>query len=115
MNTIPSTTTGPGPLSDPPFAATPFTVSNGRAVLNSHRILPSVVAYARIRPFVVPENTTPGITVIAADCACAHGRPLQSIGGGAAFHTSSPVVSLSAARPPAFAPSCASAAAKYPF
>src|SRR5437667_352079 len=112
MNTMPSTTTGPGPLSDPPLAATPLTVSNGRAVLNSHRILPSEVAYARIVPVVVPENTTPGTTVMAADWACAQGRPLQSIGGGVTRHSSSPVVSLSAARAPAFAPSCESAAAK---
>src|SRR5579862_543966 len=112
MNTIPSTTTGPGPLSEPPFAATPLTVSNGRAVLNSHRTFPSVVPYARITPVVVPEKTAPGITVIAADCACEHGRPLQSIGGGVTRHFSSPVARLIAASAPAFAPSCESADAK---
>src|SRR3954469_15064046 len=112
MNSIPSTTTGPGPLSEPPFAGTLFTVSNGFAVLNSQRIFPSAVEYARIMPVVVPANTTPGMTVIAADNAWAHGRPLQSMGGGVAFHTCSPVARLIAASAPAFARGCWSGDAK---
>src|SRR5688572_24572189 len=64
-------------------------------------------------PAVVPENTTPGIAVIAADCACTHGRPPHSIGGGIAFQTSSPVARFSAASPPAFDPRFESAVAKY--
>src|SRR5471030_1514547 len=115
MNSMPPAITGPGPLSDPPFAATPLTVVNAWAVLYSHSTLPSAVEYARIIPLVAPEKTTPGITVIAADCACT--GQLRSVGaqviaGGRACQASSPVASASADRPPASAPACESAVAK---
>ncbi len=62
----------------PPFALTPFTVSNSRAVSTSHRIAPSFVEYARSRPPRSPENTTPGISVTAADCAGLHPRAVTA-------------------------------------
>src|SRR5262245_43571337 len=102
MKTMPPTTTGPGPLSDPPFAATPLTVVYSCDVLYSQITWPSADAYARMMPLVVPENTTPGIAVIAADCACTHAAPVQFPAGGAERQISSPVARFSAARPPAF-------------
>src|SRR5262245_31425956 len=113
MKTMPSTMTGPGPLSEPPLAATPLTVSYGWAVSYSHRIFPSAAAWARMTPVVVPENTTPGIAVMAADWACTQGRPPQSIAGGITFQTSSPVSRFNAESPPAFDPRIGSAVAKY--
>src|SRR6478609_9399284 len=99
MNTMPPATTGPGPLSDPPLAVTPLTVVNRRAVLNSHSTRPSFAAYARMTPLVAPENTTPGIAVIAADCACAQAAPWQSAAaGGGVCQTCSPVSRFNAAR-----------------
>src|SRR5262245_61698644 len=43
MNSVPPATVGPGPLSAPPFASTPFTVANGFAVSNSQSTFPSLV------------------------------------------------------------------------
>src|SRR5476649_724430 len=115
MNSMPPAITGPGPLSDPPFAGTPLTVVNACAVLYSQSTVPSADEYARIIPLVAPEKTTPGITVMAADCACTaqlRSPGLQSTDGGRACHASSPVASASAERPPASAPACESAVAK---
>lgn len=64
---MPSTTTGAGPFIDPPCAFTPLSVSNARLVSNSQMIAPSRVEKARIAPSIDPENTTPGIAVMAAD------------------------------------------------
>src|SRR6185295_10179370 len=50
----------------PPFAATPLTVSNSRAVSNCQSAFPSAVEYANIVPVLEPKKTTPGITVIGA-------------------------------------------------
>src|SRR5215471_2005403 len=90
---------GPGPSIAPPLPLTPFTALNSCAVSNSHITLPSVVEYARSRPSTAPENTTPGITEIAADCAgLQEGRSPQTAGGAA--QTFAPVSTFSAKSPP---------------
>src|SRR5262249_39618600 len=98
-NTIPSTITGPPLLMDPPLALTPLTVGKSRAVLYSHRILPSRVEYARSWPSMVAENTTPGMAVTAAGWAGLQGF-LSPPGGGKTFQRVRPVGSSSAANPP---------------
>ena len=45
-NSMPPATTGPAALIVPPFALTPFTVSNSRAVSYCQSALPSAVEYA---------------------------------------------------------------------
>jgi hypothetical protein len=72
-------------------------VWNSRLVSNSHTIEPSFVEYARSAPSTDPENTMPGIIVMAADCAALHPRPLPHFGGGGGVtHTGSPVASFTA-------------------
>src|SRR5713101_8795666 len=63
---MPPATVGPALLIEPPLAFTPLMVGKSRAVSYSHRTLPSCAAYARRRPSIVPEKTTPGIAVTAA-------------------------------------------------
>src|SRR3979409_1124631 len=70
--TAPPTTTAPDPSSDPPAAATPLTVSCLPSVSASQMIRPSFALYARRWPSSPPESTTPGIAVVAADCAGLH-------------------------------------------
>src|SRR4029077_5784430 len=99
---MPPATVGAGPLMEPPFARTPLTVVNSRFVSKSHSTEPSFAEYARIPPSSEPENTTPGITVMAADCAALQPRPgLPHAGGGAGvYQTRSPVAKSTACRPP---------------
>src|SRR5439155_14710759 len=66
VNSIPSTTVGPGPPNPPPFPATPFTVSYGCAVSYSQRMRPSFAENARMTPFREPVKTAPGIAVAPA-------------------------------------------------
>src|SRR5205823_6221272 len=99
---MPSTTTGPGPSMEPPFALTSLTVSNGRFVSNSHNMEPSFAEYARMPPSAEPEKTTPGIAVTAADCAVLQTEAPAQSGGclGAVYQTRSPDARLTAWRPP---------------
>src|SRR4029450_2823965 len=71
-NTMPPTTIGPGPSSDPPLPCTALTVVYGCAVSTSQTIAPLLLSYARRCPSIPPENTMPGIAVTAADCAGLH-------------------------------------------
>ena len=57
---------GPEAPIDPPFAATPLTVSKSRCMSKVHKIFPSVVDSARNMPSQPPENTTHGIVETAA-------------------------------------------------
>src|SRR5689334_19461324 len=98
---MPPATAGPGPSIDAPRPATPFTVSKARLESNSHSTCPVVVEYARSAPSTEPENTTPGITVNAADCAPLQPRPTSHSGCGAGVtQIRSPVTSDTACRPP---------------
>src|SRR5208337_2457338 len=104
MNSIPPATTGPGPLIAPPLAVTPLTVVYSCAALYSQMILPSADPYARMIPLLAAEKTTPGIAVIAADCAwmqLGSRSPLHGMGGGRVNHTRSPFWIITAASPPA--------------
>src|SRR6266853_6311176 len=65
MNTIPLTTTAPGPSIEPPRPFTPFTVSKSRMVLKSQSNSPSSAERARMCPSVEVAKTTPGISVTA--------------------------------------------------
>src|ERR1051326_112385 len=101
MNTIPFTTTGPGPSMEPPLALTPFTVWNSRAVSKSQTTRPSSAEYPRRWPSIDAENTTPGIEVTAADCAGL--QPEGALGAhitGGAYQTLAPSRTASAVRPP---------------
>src|SRR5262249_13691490 len=99
--TIPPATTGAGPFIEPPRALTPFSVWNSWLLSYSQTIDPSFVENARTAPSIDGENTTPGMTVIAADCAPLQPRPaLHFTGGGGVNHARSPVASLTAWRPP---------------
>src|SRR5580700_6469600 len=83
----------------PPLAFTPFTVTKSRAVSYSQSTFPSSVEWARRSPPSVPEKTTPGKDVSAADCAGLHpGRGPQS--GGGANQTLLPSETFKAVRPP---------------
>src|SRR5581483_8547042 len=62
-NSIPPATTGPADPMDPPFAGTPFTVSNGRTVSNCQSTLPSAVDSARSMPSQLPEKMRPGLVL----------------------------------------------------
>src|SRR5215471_18344127 len=96
---MPPAMVGPAPSIAPPLPFTPFTPVNSCAVSNSQITLPSVAEYARRRPSTPPENTAPGITVTAADCAgLQEGRSPQS--GGGAAQTLAPVSTFRANRPP---------------
>src|SRR5688572_27776030 len=98
---MPSTTAAPGPCIDAPRAATPLVEANSRFVSNSQRIAPFTAEYARSAPSFDPENTTPGMTVTAADCAAVQPRPAAQTGfAGAAYQARSPVARLTACRPP---------------
>src|SRR5215468_131637 len=99
---MPPTTTGPPPPKDAPFALTPFTVVNSLFASNVHTIAPFVVEYARSAPSTDPENTAPGITVIAADCAPLQfgAGPLHTGGGAGVNHARWPLTRLTACRPP---------------
>src|SRR5262249_60928968 len=70
---MPPATVGAGPFIDPPRALTPLTVGKSRFVSNVQTIDPSVVEYARTAPSFDGENTTPGMTLTAENCA-----PLQA-------------------------------------
>src|SRR5579862_5879665 len=96
---MPPAATGPGPFRPPPFAETPLTVVNTRAVSNSQTTWPSVLEYARITPSTVPEKTAPGTTVTAADWAGMHRRSGAHV--GLTLHTSAPSARLTAEMPPA--------------
>src|SRR5438128_933537 len=96
---MPSTIAGPELLIDPPLAFTPLTIVNSRAVLYSHRTLPSRVEYARSRPSIVPENAAPGINVTAAACDGSQGFLLAQPAPGT-LHTRRPVPSSTASMPP---------------
>src|SRR6516162_6278373 len=61
--------------------------------------VPSAVEYARRWASTEPENTTPGITLIAADCAGLRFRRSPH-DGGAAAHTFLPEAMSIATRPP---------------
>src|SRR5437764_1501309 len=64
-------------------------------------IAPSFAEYARNAPSFDPEKITPGITVIAADCAALHPRPVPHFGaGGGVNQTRSPVARLTPCNPP---------------
>src|SRR6266404_3853862 len=78
---MPCAIVGPMPSMLPPgWFLTSFTVSYVCAVLlNSQRILPVLESYARIQPSTVPENTAPGITAGAADCARTHSPSARSL------------------------------------
>src|SRR5262245_45771506 len=97
---MPPATVAPGPLIEPPRPGTPFTVVNSRAVSKSKITRPSTVEYARKCPSIDPDNTTPGITVTAADCAGLH--PLRPSGhaGGSVRQICFPSVSWYAINPP---------------
>src|SRR5687767_9068065 len=98
---MPPATAGPGPPIDAPVAGTPFTAVNARFVSKDQITSPVAVEYARRAPSNDPENTTPGITVSAADCAALQPRPAaQATGGGAAVHSGAPVATFTACRPP---------------
>src|SRR5579864_2105465 len=99
---MPPTTTGAGPLIDPPCALTLLIVSNARLVSYSQTMAPSRAEKARIAPSIDPEKTAPGIAVIAADCAPLQPRPgcPHFGGGGGVNQTRSPVASLTACNPP---------------
>src|SRR6266850_4780439 len=98
---IPPTTTTPGPSNEPPLAVTPLIVSKLRFVSNSQMIEPSFVEYPRMPPSAEPENTTPGITVSAADWAVLQPWPVpHNAGRGGVYHTLSPVSSRTACKPP---------------
>src|SRR5260221_8149031 len=98
---MPSTITGPGPPIEAPLAFIPLTVSNSRFVSNSQSIDPSLVEKARMPPSNEPEKTTPGIALIAADCAALQPGALAHFnGGGGANQVRSPVASLTACSPP---------------
>src|SRR5258708_1739668 len=80
---MPCAIAGPAPSIEDPCAFTLLTVSNSTAVSKSHRIAPSFVEYARKCPFTAPENTAPGITEIAEDCAAKQPRGLAQVTFGA--------------------------------
>jgi hypothetical protein len=67
-NTIPPATAGPGPIIDAPRAGTALTVGFVVGVVLP-QYGPVFCRKARSTPSLAPENTAPGITVIAADCA----------------------------------------------
>ena len=86
---------------DPPLALAPLTVSKPRLVSNSQTSEPSFVENARRPPSAEPENTTPGITVRAADCAALHPGPLpHNAGRGGVYQTRSPLSSRTPWIPP---------------
>src|SRR5262249_33969173 len=90
---MPPATTGAGPLIDPPFARTLFTVSNSRLVSTSQRIAPSRVECAQTGPSFAGERTARGITVTAENSAPLHERlnfPHGSGSAGGATHARSP-------------------------
>src|SRR5262245_24148316 len=99
---MPPATTGAGPFIEPPLAFTLLTVGNSRFVSNDQRIAPSFVEYARTAPSFDGENTTPGMTVIAENCALLHARlGMPHTGGcGGASHARAPSVNPTACRPP---------------
>src|SRR5215475_9367245 len=102
VNNMPPTTTGPPPPNDAPFALTPFTVVNSLFASNVQTICPSVDEYARSAPSTDPENTTPGMTVIAADCAPLQfgAGPLHTGAGAGVTHARWPLTRFTAWSPP---------------
>src|SRR5258708_28937731 len=80
------------------------------AVSKSHRILPSMVEYARKCPSIDPENALPGMTVTACACACEQLRTpqLQAGSGAAVCQRATPVVISSAVKLPEAFAGCAS-------
>ena len=102
---MPPATVGPGPPIPPPFPGTPFTVSNGRLVLNSQMIFPSFDEKARSVPSREPVNTAPGIAVAPAQLPeCQVGRAVgsgQTVGiGNNVDQARSPLAGLIAAMAP---------------
>src|ERR1700688_3226945 len=62
---------------------------------------PSSVEYARNVPSFDPENTTPGITLMAAACAALQRCPALHFGaGGGAYQARSPLLRFTACSPP---------------
>src|SRR5580704_15308299 len=108
--------TGPPPPNDAPLALTPFTVVKSRLASNVQTMDPSLIAYARSAPSAEPENTMPGMTLTAADCAPLQlgAGPLQAGGGAGVYHARSPVARRTACSPPGCS-SRKSDTAKYAF
>src|SRR5579863_8617765 len=103
-NSIPPATTGPALSIEPPLAGTPFTVEYvWPDVSKSQSISPSSVLNARTCPSSDAENTTPGISVSAADwpgLQPGRGGSQGWLGANQAFEPSS---RCSAVSPPPFA------------
>src|SRR6476660_3317368 len=100
---MPPATTGAGPLIDPPFARTPFTVVNSRLVSNSQTTDPSFAEYARSIPSFDGEKTMPGMDVTAENSAPLQARlglPHGSGSAGGANHTRAPRARSTACSPP---------------
>ena len=100
MNIMPPATMGPGPLGDPPFAVTPLTVVNGRAVLNSHSTRPSLAAYARMHRWWRPKRPRAWNHGDGGGLRLRAGGTLIIAGGWRRVRTCSPVARFRAARPP---------------
>src|SRR3984957_10643176 len=104
MKTMPPATTGPAPSIEPPLAVTPFTVEYVcAAVSKSQSISPSSVLNARTCPSSEGENTTPGISVSAADWPGLQPGRGGSHGWLGAYHAFEPSSRCSAVRPPPLA------------
>src|SRR5262249_18120253 len=103
--------TGPAAPMDPPFAATPLTVSKSRAVLYSHNTWPSELERARNTPSQPPEKMTLRAAVSGPSCpACVEDA---ATGASGVNHFFSPSLRRTDAMPPgpnpkyAFSPSAA--------
>src|SRR5476651_760052 len=100
---MPPATTGPGPFMGPPFARNPLIVGNSRFVLKVQTTCPSFTEYALTAPSLEGENTMPGITVTAENCAPLQARlglPQAGVSEGAAYQARCPVARFTACRPP---------------
>src|ERR1700761_9456498 len=97
---MPSATVGPGAAIEPPLAGTLSTVSNGLAVSNDHKRLPSLSETANSLPFAPPAMTTPGQAVTAAELLA---RALVALSSGE-NHSRPPSLRASAATPPLVRP-----------
>src|SRR5580704_6526447 len=98
---MPSATTGPIVLIDPPSAATPLTVSKARTVSKSQTILPFFESYARRWPSIDVANTAPGISATAPGWAWLHPLVARQAGlGGGVDHKILPLSIARATTPP---------------
>src|SRR5712671_5806444 len=98
---MPPAIVGPPPT-EAPFPLTPLTVWNSRLASNVHTIFPSAVEYARRPPSIAPENTMPGIVLIAADWTPLQPDPevVQMGDGAGVSHARCPVIRFTACSPP---------------